>query len=176
MTSDQLHELENRLRAAADQLWANTGLKPAEFSTPVLKLIFLSYADRRFREVEEKYLSEGQNPEALEPYGYQAEGVLYLKPEARFSRLLDLPEGAELGKAINTAMGHIEDIEAQRWSLNPGRYVGVAAGQSEDVDFAERLEELSEELKRLNGGAGELERLIATNVAQLLEAASISVE
>ena len=27
--------IERRLWAAADQLWANTGLKPAEFSTPV---------------------------------------------------------------------------------------------------------------------------------------------
>ena len=32
MASD-LVAIENRLWAAADQLWANTGLKPAEFST-----------------------------------------------------------------------------------------------------------------------------------------------
>lgn len=36
-----------RLWAAADQLWANTGLKPAEFSTPVLGLIFLRYAEKK---------------------------------------------------------------------------------------------------------------------------------
>ncbi|MGZ8243648.1 type I restriction-modification system subunit M [Methylomagnum sp.] len=122
MTSDQLNELENRLWAAADQLWANTGLKPADFSTPVLGLIFLSYADRRFREVEEKYRSEGQNPEELEPYEYQAEGVLYLKPEARFSRLLELPEGAELGKAINTAMAHIEADNQELKGVLPRSY------------------------------------------------------
>jgi type I restriction enzyme M protein len=33
MASD-LVAVENRLWAAADQLWANTGLKPSEFSTP----------------------------------------------------------------------------------------------------------------------------------------------
>ena len=34
MASD-LVAIERRLWAAADQLWDNTGLKPAEFSTPV---------------------------------------------------------------------------------------------------------------------------------------------
>lgn len=36
----------------------------------------------------------------------------------------------------------VEDIKAQGWSLNPSRYVGVASGEEEDFDFAERLEEL----------------------------------
>jgi type I restriction enzyme M protein len=40
-------DVGKRLWAAADQLWANTGLKPAEFSTPVLGLIFLKYADKK---------------------------------------------------------------------------------------------------------------------------------
>lgn len=38
-------DIEKRLWAAPDQLWANTGLKPSQFSTPVLGLIFLRYAD-----------------------------------------------------------------------------------------------------------------------------------
>lgn len=41
-------DAESRLWAAADKLWANTGLKPSEFSTPVLGLIFLRYAETRF--------------------------------------------------------------------------------------------------------------------------------
>ena len=48
MASD-LVAVENRLWATADQLWANTGLKPSEFSTPVLGLIFLRHADNRFK-------------------------------------------------------------------------------------------------------------------------------
>ena len=62
----------------------------------------------------------------------------------------------------------IADIEAQGWSLNPGRYVGVAARAEEDFDFKERLEELNEELETLNGAARELEERIAENVAMLL--------
>jgi type I restriction enzyme M protein len=47
MTSMNNH-IENRLWAAADQLWANSPLKPSEYSAPVLGLIFLKYADYKF--------------------------------------------------------------------------------------------------------------------------------
>jgi type I restriction enzyme M protein len=42
-----LAEMEKRLWAAADQLWANSPLKPSEYSTPVLGLIFLFAGDLR---------------------------------------------------------------------------------------------------------------------------------
>jgi len=41
-------EIENRLWGAADQLWANSGLAPREFSRPVLGLLFLRYAEHKF--------------------------------------------------------------------------------------------------------------------------------
>ena len=40
--------LETRLWAAADQLRANSGLTSAQYSTPVLGLIFLRFAEVRF--------------------------------------------------------------------------------------------------------------------------------
>ena len=46
------NDIERRLWAAADQLWANSSLKPSEFSTPVLGLIFLRYADHKFTQAE----------------------------------------------------------------------------------------------------------------------------
>jgi type I restriction enzyme M protein len=46
-----IREIENRLWSAADQLWANTGLRPSQFSTPVLGLIFLRYAEKRFVDI-----------------------------------------------------------------------------------------------------------------------------
>ena len=61
-------------------------------------------------------------------------------------------------------------IRAQGWSLNPGRYVEVAEGEREEVDFKERLEELQEELERLNAEASQLQSRIAQNVAEFLEA------
>ncbi len=62
----------------------------------------------------------------------------------------------------------IADIEAQGWSLNPGRYVGVAVQDEEEFDFRERLEELNEELERLNAEARILEERIGENVRVLL--------
>jgi type I restriction enzyme M protein len=64
----------------------------------------------------------------------------------------------------------VKEIEAQGWSLNPGRYVGVAAGEDvSDEDFNEQLVVLNEELEVLNSQARELERTIAANVAEILE-------
>jgi len=61
------------------------------------------------------------------------------------------------------------EIEAQGWSLNPGRYVGVSArDSSSDAEFAVQLEELNEELEALNLQAHELEERIAENVDTLL--------
>jgi type I restriction enzyme M protein len=63
----------------------------------------------------------------------------------------------------------LSEIEAQGWSLNPGRYVGVAEREEDDFDFYERLEELNEELEVLNVEARGLEDRIAENVENLLE-------
>jgi type I restriction enzyme M protein len=64
----------------------------------------------------------------------------------------------------------IAQIEAQGWSLNPGRYVGVAPGEElSDEDFKAQLETLNEELEALNAQARTLEQTIAANVAGILE-------
>jgi type I restriction enzyme M protein len=63
----------------------------------------------------------------------------------------------------------LAEIEAQGWSLNPGRYVGVAPGEDvSDEDFKAQLQSLNEELETLNAQARTLERTIATNVAGIL--------
>ncbi len=63
----------------------------------------------------------------------------------------------------------LKEIEKQGWSLNPGRYVGVADGEAvSDEDFKEQLETLNEELETLNAQARELEQTIAANVAEIL--------
>jgi type I restriction enzyme M protein len=63
----------------------------------------------------------------------------------------------------------VKEIEAQGWSLNPGRYVGVAEGEADDFNFKDRLEGLNEELENLNAEVRELEERISENVAKLLE-------
>jgi type I restriction enzyme M protein len=78
-------------------------------------------------------------------------------PKGKYSDVLGLCKVATLA-----------EIEAQGWSLNPGRYVGMAERAADDFEFAERLEELNEELETLNAEARELEERIAENVADLI--------
>ena len=63
----------------------------------------------------------------------------------------------------------LAEIEAQGWSLNPGRYVGVAPGEEvSDEDFKTQLAALNEELETLNAQARTLEQTIARNVEEIL--------
>ena len=50
------------------------------------------------------------------------------------------------------SLATMSEIEAQGWSLNPGRYVGVAKGLTDEFEFGERLEELNEELEASSDG------------------------
>ena len=103
-------DIENRLWAAADQLWANTGLKPAEFSTPVLGLIFLRYAETRFARVESRIGRIGSGKRhKISKDDYKAEGAIFLPGPARFSALQGLTESDNVGGAINEAMKAIEE-------------------------------------------------------------------
>jgi type I restriction enzyme M protein len=79
------------------------------------------------------------------------------------------PEGTYADVAGLCKVATLEAIEAQGWSLNAGRYVGVAERVIEDFDFKEKLETLHEELEVLNAEAHELEERISENVARLLE-------
>ena len=79
------------------------------------------------------------------------------------------PKGKYVDVAGLCKVATLADIEAQGWSLNPGRYIGVAERAADDFEFAVRLEELNEELEVLNTEAGELEDRIAENVASLLD-------
>jgi len=94
--------------------------------------------------------------------------VLFL--DARQMLKEKFPDGKYVDVAGLCRVAALSDIEAQGWSLNPGRYVGVAEREADDFDFKERLEELNEELEVLNVEARELEGRIAENVEKLLEA------
>jgi type I restriction enzyme M protein len=63
----------------------------------------------------------------------------------------------------------LKEIKGHGYSLNPGRYVGVAEQEEDEADFYDRLEELNEELEGLNAEARKLEDRISENVGMLLE-------
>src|ERR1039458_2035967 len=70
-------ELEKRLWDAADDLRANSKLKSAEYSIPVLGLIFLRYADHKFAVAEKKLAQQGSGRRKVGKTDYQAQGVLF---------------------------------------------------------------------------------------------------
>jgi type I restriction enzyme M protein len=118
------NDIENRLWAAADQLWANSPLKPSEFSGPVLGLIFLKYADFKFStvvaDISAKYKTSGRRtPSKID---YQSRIGLFIPDKARFSYLKTLPEGADISKAINEAMKQIEQENEDLRDVLPKNY------------------------------------------------------
>ena len=107
--ASKLSEIERRLWASADELRANSGLKSSEYSVPVLGLIFLRYADHRFSQAEKALAGKSSGRRTTGKEDYQAQGVMYLSPTARFSHLLNLPEGQNIGKAIRTECPEWDD-------------------------------------------------------------------
>lgn len=78
------------------------------------------------------------------------------------------PDGEYVDVPGLCAVASRTEIERQGWSLNPGRYVGVATVEDDRIDFRVRLEELNKELEKLNLQAAELQDRIAINMAALL--------
>jgi type I restriction enzyme M protein len=95
------------------------------------------------------------------------------EPETKHGSEKLLKENFPKGKYVDVAglckVATLKEIEDQGWSLNPGRYVGVADAAEDDFDFYERLEEQNEELEKLNVEAHDLEERIAENVTKLME-------
>ena len=93
--------LEKRLWDSADQFRANSGLRSQEYSTPVLSLIFLRFAEDRFAaqraKLEKASASARRGSRVDEPAAYHAEGILYLPDVARFDYLLNRPEAENIG-------------------------------------------------------------------------------
>ncbi len=118
--------LEKRLWDAADQLRANSGLKAQEYSGPILGLIFLRFAEVRFAARREKLLaartSSRRGSRVDDPAAYHAEAVLYLSEEARFDYLLTLPEAANIGDKVNTAMREVEKHNPRLSGVLPKTY------------------------------------------------------
>ncbi|MBU5611618.1 type I restriction-modification system subunit M [Geomonas azotofigens] len=124
MTTADLKQLEADLWRSADTLRANSDLKASEYSTPVLGLIFLKFADSKFRNHEKEILAEyakvkGTRREkpiseiAIEKCGF------YLPDHARYEYLLRLPEEQDIAKAIKKAMEAIEEYKPELKGVLP---------------------------------------------------------
>jgi type I restriction enzyme M protein len=118
--------IEKRLWDTACDLWVNAKLKPSEYATPVLGLIFLRYAEFRFNKAAEKI--EASNPNSRRQPGkadYQRLGALYIPDEARFSYLLGLPEEENVQQSVINAMKLIEQENDELKDVLPKIYTRV---------------------------------------------------
>src|SRR5690348_2849979 len=124
MNKDQLKKLEADLWRAADSLRANSDLKASEYSTPVLGLIFLKFADNNYRRHEADIIAEYQKLKgtrrektlseiAIEKCGF------YLPDHARYDHLLNLPEEKNIAKELKEAMRSIEEYKPELESVLP---------------------------------------------------------
>ena len=69
-----IHDIAARLWETADELRANSHLKAAEYSIPVLGLIFLKFADSRFTQMEAGLAGKGTGRREIGKADYQAKG------------------------------------------------------------------------------------------------------
>jgi len=116
------NNIESRLWAAADELRANSKLKSSEYSVPVLGLVFLRYADHKFQAAAKELVGTSSGRRTIGPADFQAQGVLYLPEKARFSNLITLPEGANIGATINDAMRAVEVANPGLKDILPKNY------------------------------------------------------
>lgn len=121
-----IRKLETELWEAADLLRADSKVTSQEYCMPVLGLIFLRYAYSRFKFVEADILKDRpmRNGRQLpvEAVDFKTKSAIFLPEEARYDYLLNLPDDADVGKAINYAMELIEQESTQLKGILPKNY------------------------------------------------------
>lgn len=124
MNTQELKKLENNLWNAANQLRQGAGLKATEYASPILGLIFLKFADIKYRQYEDaikqEFLSkQGKRNERSEKDIAIEQCGFYLPDFARYSYLRDLPENMDYAQKVKDAMKAVED------GLNRDDFKGV---------------------------------------------------
>ena len=107
-----ISKIEDRLWTSADSLRANSGLASNEYFMPVMGLIFLRHAYKRYldakEEIEKTLPSRDGRVRELTKEDFSQKAAIFLKPEAQFDYLASLPEGKNTQKAVIEAMKSIE--------------------------------------------------------------------
>ena len=124
MNAEQLKQLEDDLWSAADNLRANSDLKSSEYATPVLGLIFLKFADNKYKRAEPDITREfaelrgTRREKPISEIAIQKCGF-YLPDHARYHYLLGLPEQEDLARKIKQAMEAIEEYKPELDGILP---------------------------------------------------------
>ena len=157
MNKEQLKKLEADLWRAADSLRANSDLKASEYSTPVLGLIFLKFADNKYRQHEAAILAEYQKlkgsrrEEKLSDIAIRQCGF-YLPDHARYGHLLNLPEKEDIAKALKKAMEAIEDYKPELAGVLPQDEYFRLTRSAQNKGLAQRLLKIFSDIPLDAGG------------------------
>ncbi len=122
MKTTDLAKVRATLWAAADELRANSKLTAVQYRNPVLGLVFLAYAENRFEAVRGEVESKATKRNPATIADYKAKSVLYVPEESRLSYLVDLPEGDDVGKAVDEAIKAIEAANPELKDILPRGY------------------------------------------------------
>ena len=118
-----IRKLESELWESADLLRQGSKLSSQEYSMPILGLIFLRYAYSRFKFVEGEIMKDRpvRNGRVLpvESSDFKQKSAIFLPEKARYDYLLNLPDDADCGKAVNEAMELIESESVQLKGILP---------------------------------------------------------
>ena len=157
MNKEQLKKLESDLWRAADSLRANSDLKASEYSTPVLGLIFLKFADNKYRQNEAPILAEyqklkgGRREKKLSDIAIEQCGF-YLPDHARYGHLLNLPEKEDIAKALKKAMQAIEDYKPELAGVLPQDEYFRLTRSAQNKGLAQRLLKIFSDIPLDAGG------------------------
>ena len=123
MTDKELKKLKDDLWHSADMLRAGAHLAANKYGQPILGLIFLRYADIKYKQHKDEIMAEYESKK-----GTRAERSLkdisvekcgfYLPEKAYYDRINELPDNADKAIAVKEAM---EEIEKE----NPTQMAGV---------------------------------------------------
>ncbi len=123
------------------------------------KIDFLKYIAGQKDLLENKVLVDEVEEKQLE---YRKENILEIEQLWKDNFKKGYEDVAGLCKVAT-----VEEIKEQGYSLNPGRYVGVAESAEEDEDFGESMNNLNTEFQELTEESHKLEEKIVKNMKKL---------
>lgn len=143
MTDADIQALEKKLWDTADDLRQGAGLKASQYAQPIFGLIFLRFADNKFRKIEPQILAEYNKRKGtlrerpLKDIAIKTCGF-FLPDCARYDFILSQPAGNNYATVIKAAM---EAVEAENDDLRGvlPKNVYAEIGKSKDENLLKKL-------------------------------------
>lgn len=110
---ENIEAIEKRLWSSADNLRANSEYASNEYFMPVMGLIFLRHAYSRYlkvkKEIESTLPIRNGMVKPIAKEDFSGKAAIFLREEAQFDYLVNLPDDGTIAEKITNAMQLIED-------------------------------------------------------------------